>query len=286
MFLLIYIPEPQQSDTTEILRGCDTLTKGGTSPETPVTHSELAPSPENPWVAIIIDDFGPNWKSGLVDGFLDLPFDLTVSVLPGNRKTVSVGLRAVEKGKEVFIHLPMEPIDSVALKERDMVNVGIDQGGLYEILDRTINELPAAVGMNNHMGSKATTDANLMNIFAAALKSRGLMFVDSRTDPNTCALNAMNDAGVPALGRDIFLDFYYEDERITDQLTKLMHIAQRRGWSVGIGHVRSLTLKVLTRELLRWQDEGITFVTAGKLIETIRDSKYNEKTVAHIDESD
>ena len=38
------------------------------------------PSKETPWVALIIDDFGPPGTLGMVKGFLALPFDLTFSM--------------------------------------------------------------------------------------------------------------------------------------------------------------------------------------------------------------
>ncbi len=225
-----------------------------------------------PKVAIIIDDFGPALLRRMVKGFVELPFDVTLAILPGNDKTIEVGKAAVEAGKSVFIHLPMQPIDSVCMDERDMVYVDMSTEEISIIFDRIMMELPSAVGVNNHMGSRATGDSSLMAILAEELKKRGLIFVDSRTAPNSCGLRCMRRRGVPALGRDIFLDFTEDPAVIRNQLAKAVRIAEKYGRSVAIGHARLSTLEILQADLPKYAEKGVKFVFVDELTASVTDT--------------
>lgn len=230
---------------------------------------EEYPSKETPWIALIIDDFGPPGTAKWVDSFLDLPFDLTFSIIPGNMKSVSIGRKINEAGGEVMIHLPMEPKEKESMEERDMVMVGIDAEELKTILDRVQNDLPHALGMNNHMGSKATTNDTLMQLLAAELKERKLYFVDSRTADYSRAYPNMVAAGVPVIGRDIFIDNSSDSTNFFKQVKVMLRIAHRRGWAVGIAHARSKSKALLESAVPLLKDSGVQFVTVGKLIDGV-----------------
>lgn len=232
------------------------------------------PTPESPWVAIIIDDFGPPWKRSVTDGFLNSPYDITISIIPGNLQSKSIAERAIIADKEVFIHLPMEPEEEVAMSERDMLFVYYDSLEVEVIIRRVLEEIPNAVGCNNHMGSKATRDEELMRCLAYSLKNNNLVFVDSRTVHQSVALPIMKEYQIPSVGRDVFLDTELDTSHISTQLSTLIDIAKRRGWSVGIGHTKEQTLSVLIKELPRYEEDNIRFVSVGKLINTL-----NNKTV-------
>ncbi|MDP8228706.1 MAG: divergent polysaccharide deacetylase family protein [Candidatus Electryoneaceae bacterium] len=141
-----------------------------------LSTDSTGPSPEYPWIALIIDDFGPAGSVRLTDDFLSLPFPFTLAVMPGNLGTVKIGQMIAAAGGETFIHLPMEPMTQVAMNERDMLLVGSTAEEIRVILDRATAELPMAIGLNNHMGSKATLDVSLMNLLAQELDVAVLYF--------------------------------------------------------------------------------------------------------------
>ena len=99
-----------------------------------------------------------------------------------------------------------------------------------------------------------------------ALKSRDLVFVDSRTDKEFFSIGIMRKASVSATSRDIFLDYAIDTVIIEDQFARLIRIARKRGWAVGIGHVKQETLEVLQRKLPIYENEGIKFVFVRDLI--------------------
>ena len=230
---------------------------------------------DSPMVALIIDDFGPGLNSKMVRGFMDLPHNITISIIPGNSHSAKVGRMAARAGKEVFIHLPMEPIESVSMDEPDMVYADADSLTLHNIIARVADELPQAVGMNNHMGPKASLMDELMASLASELNSRNWVFIDSRTVPHSRSLSHMRKAGVPSAGRDIFLDFDRDMKVIKDQLEKTVNIAKSRGWSIGIGHVRKNTLKVLLETLPQYESVGIRFVFITDLLDSFESQENN-----------
>jgi polysaccharide deacetylase 2 family uncharacterized protein YibQ len=232
-------------------------------------ESPLKVTTSSAYVAIVIDDFGPTWDAELIRGFTQFPAPLTISVIPGNRKSAEIARQADDAGKEVFIHMPMEPTERVALDERDMLWVKSTRAQIAHTLDRARHELPQAVGLNNHMGSRATADASLMELVAAEVRSRGLIFVDSRTSERSEALRMMEQAGVTALGRDVFLDIKPDSASVSNRLKDLSRIAHRRGLAIGIGHVRWGTLRALKAVLPVFKREGIRLITVSELASEI-----------------
>jgi len=123
------------------------------------------------------------------------------------------------------------------------------------------------------MGSRATSDDRLMKMLAVELKERNLIFIDSRTVPNSRALPAMKIVGVPALGRDVFLDNYRDVENIQVQLQALLKVARRRGWAIGIGHSNRVNLEALTEAIPIIEESGVKFVTVSALVDGVGEIK-------------
>ncbi|MFC2150556.1 divergent polysaccharide deacetylase family protein [Calditrichota bacterium] len=222
-----------------------------------------------PSVAIIIDDFGPPGTAFLLDEFLSLPGELTWAIIPGNLKSGWISAQAMEADQEVFIHMPMQPGENVAMKERDMLLVGMHEEDVKAALSRALVDVPNAVGLNNHMGSSATKDSSLMQILADELKSHGLKFIDSQTVPRSVAHGIMRNNGVQSLRRDVFLDNQRDTLAIERQFDELISIATRRGWAIGIGHARKQTMQVLAKLIPEQLDKGVRFVSVRILMNMI-----------------
>jgi uncharacterized protein len=218
--------------------------KGEVKKKTP-GDAVASPKRNLPKVAIIIDDLGYNEEIAMA--FLDLPIELTYSFLPFAPYTKKLERLAHRAGKTVFLHLPLEPKDSA-------FNPG--PGALYlqdsletqkEKLLKCLEEVPHAVGINNHMGSAFTEDNEAMVNIMNVIKDRSLMFVDSYTTPGTVGLQVARQATVESSGRSVFLDNMVKEEKICDQLEKLVSHAEKNGRAVGIGHPHLETADALLR---------------------------------------
>jgi polysaccharide deacetylase 2 family uncharacterized protein YibQ len=116
--------------------------------------------------------------------------------------------------------------------------------------------VPAAVGVNNHMGSRLTTDRAAMDTVMAVLAERGLFFLDSRTAAQTVAERAALDAGVPAIARRVFLDEDKSEAAIEAALGRAAELARTEP-IVAIGHPSPELVAVLERRLPQLHAVGI-----------------------------
>ena len=216
-------------------------------PAEPVEKEVIARTPEArpvlPKVAIIMDDMGYDETVG--EQLLQFPVELTYSFLPFAPYTRKLENLAFLAGKTVFLHLPLEPKGTTyspgpgALFLHDSPEMQLDK------LAKCLQEVPHAVGVNNHMGSYFTEDKSAMTTLIHEMKERSLMFVDSFTTPGSVALQVAKAASVKSAGRSVFLDNTLDEGSICYQLEKLVVIAERRGWAIGIAHPHRVTVSAI-----------------------------------------
>lgn len=220
-----------------------------------------------PKVAIIIDDIG--YDSAMAEKFLSLDSGITLSILPGGPARDKIAGRAKEKGVEVMLHLPMEPMEYPAANPGPgALFSSMSPKQLLAQLDRDLDAVPSVRGVNNHMGSKLTASSTQMYQLMSSLKKRGLFFVDSYTTGESRCLSIARMKQIPFAQRDVFLDHVQESEIIREQIRKLIRTAKEHGEAVGIGHPHSITYSVLKEELPRLKKET-TLVPASKLVHII-----------------
>lgn len=218
-----------------------------------------------PLIALVIDDFG--YSAGeLAKGFLELPWALTVSVIPGLPFSGVIAEQAAAAGKEVMVHMPMEALHEPVEDRGYTLLVTLSEKEIRDRVARAIACVPGAVGMNNHQGSRATADVQVMSVLMDELKTRGLCFVDSRTNSQSRALAVALRMRVPCVANDMFLDVEPDTAKVYRQLSLLALVAKRKGKAVGIGHVRRSTYELLRREVPRLQEQGFRFVPVSKVL--------------------
>jgi len=238
-----------------------------TPPVAPVKKSKRSRKPTLPKVAIIIDDIGYDPK--IVDLFLSIDAPLTFSVLPFSPYQKKVISKVRTKNSEIMLHLPMEPV------EYPQVNPGpgalltsMTAQELSNQLNDALDAIPGAVGINNHMGSRLTTDSDQMGRVMKILKQRGLFFIDSRTSYETVSRELARSLQLPYAQRKVFLDNNTSPEKIKIQLDKLIQYARKQGEAVGIAHPHEETFRVLAREIPKLKQQ-IRFVPASSMVHVI-----------------
>jgi polysaccharide deacetylase 2 family uncharacterized protein YibQ len=222
-----------------------------------------------PKIAIVIDDFGNNGSETVMD-LINLDFPITVSVLPHCPYTTDLAHAAHRAGKEVIAHIPMQPLgypevdpgEGALLKDHTREQ-------LVTRINAALDDVPHAVGANNHMGSLFTSQHIPMRVLMGRLKSRDLYFLDSMTTPESVGMAEAMRAGVPTTRNRMFIDSSVDEYGRIDvrsQLSELKAIALKRGEAVGLGHPHPETLRVLREELPRLEDEGIELVFVSELV--------------------
>ena len=199
-----------------------------------------------PKIAIIVDDLGYDSDTDLSFFRLDLP--LSFSVLPYGPFTGSVVSKANKEGRELILHLPMEPKNYPSVKPGPGgLFLSMDASEIRQVLDQNLRRISGVQGVNNHMGSSFTENREKMLVVLKELKKRGLFFVDSRTTKHTVALDLARSIGLPAARRRVFLDNNLEPKALNIQLERLLSMARHRGAAIGICHPYKETYQLLKR---------------------------------------
>ncbi|MFQ5441884.1 MAG: divergent polysaccharide deacetylase family protein, partial [Thermodesulfobacteriota bacterium] len=218
-----------------------------------------------PRVAIVIDDMGRDLRK--IDALLKIDAPVTVSVLPHLRHSREVAREAYSKGREVLLHLPMEPKDAVRNNPgKGALLTSMDEKTIRRVLEEDLGEVPNAVGVNNHMGSRFTENRALMRGVLDIIKEKRLFFLDSRTTSGTVGVGLAMEMGVRNTDRNVFLDNRRERDYIKGQIERLVRIAKKNGKAVAIGHPYTETLDVLKEELPRLASEGVEVVNLSELV--------------------
>lgn len=130
-------------------------------------------------IAIVIDDAGLDQPR--TARTVDLPGPITISYLPYARDLQSQVNAARNAGHEVMLHMPMEPSSATIDPGPHALLARYDRQKILNEMTWMLDRFDGYVGVNNHMGSKFTADPERMRVVMEVMKSRGLMFLDSRT---------------------------------------------------------------------------------------------------------
>jgi polysaccharide deacetylase 2 family uncharacterized protein YibQ len=214
------------------------------------SESTPKPEPKTPGpqlkIAIIIDDMGYNRRS--IDDAVAVNLPLTLAIIPFTPQARETAEIAHRNNLEVIMHLPLESINENNSMS-GIVLTGMEEEAILSILDQDLADIPYIRGVNNHMGSRVTTDWTIMRIILERLKEKSLYFIDSMTTPNSVAFKMARSLNVPSARRDVFLDVELNRDYILNQLKALFRHADKNGTAVGIGHPSEMTLSVLKDHL-------------------------------------
>lgn len=218
-----------------------------------------------PRIAIIIDDLG--YQLGAGRRAIGLPGPVSYAVLPGTPSGRQLAWIANERGKEVLLHLPLEPVDHRGDPEPGALMLDMSRNTVRATFADAIATVPFAVGVSSHRGSLLTRHPGHMGWLMEEIRQReDLFFIDSYTTHESIALKIAAEAGVSATRRDVFLDHERTTEAVARELQRLKQMARERGTAVAIGHPFPETLEVLEREIPRLREEGFRLVTISELI--------------------
>lgn len=216
-------------------------------------------------IAIIVDDMGQDLT--VARKLLGLDLELTMAIMPEERHTEQVAILSHRAGREILVHMPMEP---TRFPEHDpgpnALMVELDAAEIRQRVAGYFSRVPHAVGGNNHMGSRFSADSEGMAAVMSAMKEGGWFFIDSRTSPDSVGPISAVAAGVPVRSRDVFLDNDREVAAIRAQIRKLAARAQRQGQAIGICHPYPETVAALAQEAAWIRSQGITVVPVSALL--------------------
>lgn len=224
----------------------------------------MGPQQSGAKLAIILDDLGSDRRTA--EEIFDLPYPLTISVLPNHKHSVEIAEAAKQRGYQVMLHLPMQAV-ATEKPEAEELRPGMPASEVSKLVNQFLQDIPGAVGVNNHQGSEATSNAVLMQELMPVLHDRHLFYIDSRTTAATVAYDTAQNLRVPSAFRNVpFLDDVAEVGAVRRQLELALRGAREKREAVAIGHPHPATLQALREVLPNAQSEGVRLTFASELV--------------------
>lgn len=208
-----------------------------------------------PRLAIIMDDIG---NANQVRAFKKIPFAITPSIFPSTTKHSDTP-RFAKKFKCYMVHLPMEAFNFSRPEENTLL-VTDSLETIEEKIASMYQDFPDAVAINNHTGSKFTSDSEAMDRLFCILDKYDITFIDSKTAPHTKGKETGKLHNKVVLERHIFLDNKPDIDYILNQLKKAVRYAKRHGEAIAICHPRPETFQAFKEAAHLLKDVKMVFI--------------------------
>lgn len=193
-----------------------------------------------PLLAIIIDDVGSKKQ---VDAILSTKLVLTPSFFPPNKNHPNT-----PKFAKLFpcfmIHYPMEA-NHYSRPEEGTLLVSDDEKKLNLAFEKLRKDFPNAKFINNHTGSKFTSNLKSMQLAIKAMRKNGFSFIDSLTINTSVVKKVIDEYNLRYIYRSVFIDNSSNIYKIKNMIKKAIALAKKRGHAIAIGHPRINTIKAL-----------------------------------------
>ncbi|MCX7845755.1 MAG: divergent polysaccharide deacetylase family protein [Dictyoglomaceae bacterium] len=200
-----------------------------------------------PLLAIVVDDLTE--KNYWSDRLFSLSYTLNLAIIPTS-KIKDLLEETKKKNWYAIMHLPMEsinyPRDAKYLVSYPILK-GMSKNEIEKIIDKSLKyfEDYPVEGINNHMGSKVTSDPETMRNLYEVLKEKGLFFLDSKTSYESVGRKLAKEVKISFLENDLFLDHENDNEMIRRRFQQSIEIAKRKGKAIVICHIRPKTIEVM-----------------------------------------
>lgn len=214
-------------------------------------------------LAVVIDDAGLDLDSQRIYERIGVPF--TLAVMPNKLYTSEAAAEWTRHGMPVILHQPMESISGAVMEDKTILT-SMDDVEIRTMLKESLAQVPQAVGINNHQGSKATTDGRVMGVIMNELSHRGLFFFDSRTNSVTEADKAAASYGVLYARNELFVDNSADESEIRSMIQEAADRAKAQGSYIVIGHCRPHTAAAFRDMVPQLRSQGIEFVFVSSLL--------------------
>ena len=265
-------PAPEQKKVVQAPEGTG---------EKPTKEQEKRPDIKK--VAIIIDDIG--YDLAPLRELVQIEAPVTFAVFPFGPHSVEAAKTLHRHGKQVLLHLPMEPRQYPKIKvDKGALLTSMDRDQIRRQLDADLKAIPHIVGVNNHMGSRFMEDPEKLSLVMQDIKNKGLFFIDSRTTPLSKGQQVAASVGVPFAARKIFLD---NDKSYNETRKSLMMIIEQKKNGdlndvILIGHPRSSTIEALKSVLPLFKEQGIEVVSASGMIRQVQERNISRRSSSHV----
>ena len=133
-------------------------------------------------------------------------------------------------------------------------------------LTRAFKNVKGAQGANNHLGSKAVEDVQVMESVMNFLKSNDYFFVDTNASPESAGFKVSQRIGVKSAMITGYIDSEGNRNDIENRIETFSNEAIEKGVVIIIGHDRPITISVLEKTLPMFAQKGIRLVRVADIV--------------------
>ena len=240
------------------------------------TLQKLPLSEFAPRIAFIIDDIGSSISRA--QAFLDLKMPMTFSILPKLQYSDLLAEEIYDQGQEIMLHQPMEPYGHEVDPGPGALYISNRDTEIEEIMEENLSQIPQAMGVNNHMGSRFTSCSDKVVEALKIIKQKDLFFVDSLTSSHSQAYKMARRLNMRTAPRNVFLDSFPDIRNVRRQLRHLKQYALKHGVAIGIGHPHLSTLTALYdfKQELNKQGSFFELVSVSDLLSARQSTHLND----------
>lgn len=216
-------------------------------------------------LAIIIDDISSISQLNIIE---KLDMNITPSIFPPTKHHLYTDKMA--KNLEFYmIHLPLEAINFYS-EEVNTIKIGFNQSEIDSVIAGIRTSFPKAIFINNHTGSKFTSNYNAMKKLFVSLKKYNFIFLDSKTINSDVSKKLSLEFGQRYIYRDIFLDNVDDVTEILMMIDKAIKLSKNRGYAIAIAHPKPNTFKALKMAKNKIKNSGIELVFVKDIYENYK----------------
>ncbi|MCF7873720.1 MAG: divergent polysaccharide deacetylase family protein [Candidatus Omnitrophica bacterium] len=203
---------------------------------------------KNTKIALIFDDLGQSLES--LRQIYNLKIPVTVAVIPELKFSKNIAHIAARSGFSVLIHLPLEPkkANYYLTDKYKFISSELSENQIDRLLYNYLNSIRIAIGVNNHMGSKATQNPKLMDQVLERIKQKRLIFIDSQTTPKSVAYKIAKSKGIDTAYNQLFLDAIDDPAEMKKRINDLIDNNKSKKLII-IAHPKKNTFKFLKNNL-------------------------------------
>lgn len=213
-------------------------------------------SGSKPRLVIIIDDVAYRHQA---DAIRSVNLKLTPSFFPSTSAHPETPILA-RRFSFYMIHLPMQALGGFKGAEIGTLTINDDYEKIAKKLQSIKRDFPDLKYINNHTGSRFTSDAAAMDRLMRAMRDENLIFVDSKTISPTKVYGAAKKYSMPYIARDVFLDHDGSKAAVRKQLKYAVELAKKRSYAIAIGHPHKNTLEVLRESAKLLQEVEVVYL--------------------------
>ena len=212
-----------------------------------------------PKVALIVGGLGLNTRM-TQQAIETLPAEITLSFSPYAEGLQGWIDAARAHGHEVLLETPMEPLD---YPENDpgafTLLANTQNAENIKKLEQVMSRATGYFGLTNYLGSRFLTSDAAYQSFSAALRGRGLAFVDDGS------ASLRRDGGVARGSAERIIDDQLTQGAINQQLLALEAGALQRGSALGAGFAYPVTLEKVAQWSRGLDQRGFQLAPASAL---------------------